>query len=65
MSDDLDRLTEQWILTFCEAPVLVDAELMRRVLADYERALKDRRDDLPVLRPARGLNFRGDERCEH
>lgn len=40
MDDDLERLTELWILTFCEAPVLVDAELMRRVLADYERDLK-------------------------
>jgi hypothetical protein len=29
-------LVQRWILTFCETPVLIDAELMRRVLDDVE-----------------------------
>jgi hypothetical protein len=51
MTDDLDRLTEQWILTFCEAPVLVDPELMRRVLADYEQDLKEKRKTAEAALP--------------
>ena len=35
MDEDTQRLVERWIMTFCEAPVLIDAELMRRVLAQY------------------------------
>jgi hypothetical protein len=35
--EELSRLTDRWIIAFCEAPVLLDAELMRRVLADAER----------------------------
>ena len=31
-------LVQRWILTFCETPVLIDAELMRRVLDDAEAA---------------------------
>lgn len=47
MSDDVETLTEQWILTFCEAPILIDPELMRRVLADYERDLRTGRRPHP------------------
>jgi hypothetical protein len=32
MDEDLNRLTERWILAFCEAPPILDAELMRQVL---------------------------------
>jgi len=40
-----DGLIERWILAFCEPPPLVDAELMRRVLADHEaRPLEKDRD---------------------
>ena len=35
MEDDVERLVERWILAFCEPPPLVDAELMRRMLADH------------------------------
>ncbi|MFJ6023135.1 hypothetical protein ACIQC9_00885 [Brevundimonas sp. NPDC092305] len=35
--EELLHLTDRWILAFCETPVLLDAELMRRVLADAER----------------------------
>ncbi len=35
MSQEAERLTEQWILTFLEAPPLVDVELMRMVLAEH------------------------------
>lgn len=31
-------LVQRWIIAFCEAPVLIDAELMRRVLDDAEAA---------------------------
>lgn len=37
MSDaEIERLTERWILAFCETPPVLDAELMRAVLADHE-----------------------------
>lgn len=29
-------LVQRWILAFCETPILIDADLMRRVLADVE-----------------------------
>lgn len=42
VSQEAERLTEQWILTFLEAPPLVDVELMRMVLAEHEaRAEED------------------------
>ena len=36
MNDETERLIQRWIIAFCEVPVLVDAELMRTVLADVE-----------------------------
>lgn len=39
MDIETQRLVEAWILRFCEAPVLIDKELMRRLLA--EQADKD------------------------
>lgn len=36
MDIETERLIERWIIAFCEAPPLVDAELMRMVLAQYE-----------------------------
>jgi hypothetical protein len=36
LDSDIDALVQRWILTFCEAPVLIDAELMARVLAEHE-----------------------------
>ncbi len=36
MDIETDGLIERWILAFCEPPALIDAELMRRVLADHE-----------------------------
>jgi hypothetical protein len=36
MTDDTEALVRRWILRFCEMPVLIDPELMRRVLADAE-----------------------------
>lgn len=37
MTDETERLVQAWIMRFCEAPVLIDTELMRAVLADAER----------------------------
>lgn len=34
MNADAERLTRIWIEIFGEPPALIDAELMRRVLAD-------------------------------
>lgn len=34
MDDVTERLLERWIITFCEAPPLLDTELMRRLLAE-------------------------------
>jgi hypothetical protein len=36
MTDDTETLIQRWILRFCEMPILIDPELMRRVLADAE-----------------------------
>lgn len=38
MDAETEGLIQQWILTFCETPILVDPELMRRVLADVATA---------------------------
>ena len=32
LDTETEGLVQRWILAFCEAPVLVDPELMRRVL---------------------------------
>ncbi len=42
MTNEERDLVERWILTFCEAPVMIDAELMRRLIAE-EQARRDRR----------------------
>lgn len=34
MDAETERLMERWITTFCETPPVLDAELMRRVLAE-------------------------------
>lgn len=36
MSNDERDLLERWILTFCEPPAIVDAELMRRLIAEEQ-----------------------------
>jgi hypothetical protein len=36
MDAETESLIQRWIIAFCETPVLVDAELMRVVLADVE-----------------------------
>lgn len=36
MDNETERLIQRWIIAFCEVPILVDAELMRAVLADVE-----------------------------
>lgn len=42
MDTETEALVRRWIIAFCETPILVDAELMRRVLADVE---DDREDE--------------------
>lgn len=34
--DETADLIRRWMLTFCEMPILVDADLMRAVLNDSE-----------------------------
>lgn len=36
MDNETERLIQRWIVAFCEVPILIDAELMRAVLADVE-----------------------------
>ncbi len=36
MTDEERSLMEQWILRFCEPPPVIDAELMRRVIAEHQ-----------------------------
>jgi len=43
MDDELKVLTDRWILAFCEAPPILDAELMRQMLDE----LAPRRDEAP------------------
>jgi hypothetical protein len=38
LDSETRTLVERWILAFCETPVLIDAELMRRVLDEAETA---------------------------
>jgi len=38
LDSETRTLVQRWIIAFCEAPVLIDAELMRRVLDDAETA---------------------------
>ena len=41
MNTAIERLTQIWLKTFGESPVVIDAELMRRVLADPGGAFGD------------------------
>lgn len=36
MDTETRALVQRWIIAFCEMPILIDKELMRRVLADLE-----------------------------
>jgi hypothetical protein len=42
MDQETRALVQRWILTFLEAPPLIDAELMRTVLAEHEIRTKER-----------------------
>lgn len=37
---ETSALVQRWIIAFCEPPVLIDAELMRRVLDEVEGSAK-------------------------
>jgi len=36
MDAETRALVQRWIIAFCEMPVLIDADLMRRVLAEVD-----------------------------
>jgi hypothetical protein len=36
MTDEERELVERWIITFCEAPPVIDVELMRRPIAEQQ-----------------------------
>ncbi len=36
MDNETEALVKRWIIAFCEMPILIDAELMRAVLAEVE-----------------------------
>ena len=36
MDTETRALVQRWIIAFCEAPILIDVDLMRQVLADVE-----------------------------
>jgi hypothetical protein len=42
MDEDIEALVQRWIIAFCEMPPLLDAELMRRVLAQSETQQQER-----------------------
>lgn len=41
MDQETTALVQRWMLTFLEAPPLIDVELMRTVLAEHERGLEE------------------------
>lgn len=41
LDTETKALVQRWIIAFCETPVLVDADLMRQVLADVEERPDD------------------------
>lgn len=41
MDKEIESLIQRWIIAFCETPILIDAELMRAVLADVEGKSED------------------------
>jgi hypothetical protein len=42
LDSETKALVQRWIIRFCEAPVLIDPELMRRVLDEVEPRPVDR-----------------------
>jgi bifunctional N-acetylglucosamine-1-phosphate-uridyltransferase/glucosamine-1-phosphate-acetyltransferase GlmU-like protein len=36
MTNEERDLVDRWIVTFCETPPVIDAELMRRLIAEQE-----------------------------
>ncbi|MGV9009423.1 hypothetical protein [Brevundimonas sp.] len=41
MDDEMKRLVDRWVAVFLEMPVLLDAGLMRPMLAEAERRLDE------------------------
>jgi hypothetical protein len=41
MDEEMKRLVDRWVAVFLEMPVLLDASLMRPMLAEAERRLAD------------------------
>lgn len=41
MDEEMKRLVDRWVAVFLEMPVLLDAGLMRPMLAEAERRLAD------------------------
>ena len=41
MTEEERQLVDRWIVTFCEAPPVIDAELMRRLIAEQEATQKE------------------------
>lgn len=41
MDEDMKRLVDRWVAVFLEMPVLLDAGLMRPMLAEAERRLDE------------------------
>lgn len=42
MDNETRALVQRWIIAFCEAPVLIDVELMRQVLNEVEARAGER-----------------------
>lgn len=36
LDTETGALVQRWIIAFCEPPVLIDADLMRRMLSDHD-----------------------------
>lgn len=43
LDTETNALVQRWIIAFRETPVLIDADLMRRVLADHEGPTGERK----------------------
>ena len=63
MDTETKTLVQRWILAFCETPVLIDPELMQRVLDSAEAAKKRANPELSKPVAAGAASGKYDLRC--
>jgi len=41
LSSETAALVQRWIIAFCETPILIDPDLMQRVLTEHDAQVAD------------------------